>query len=297
MKKVGVYLFLSLSWLLSKAPHFILYGIADFTYLFLFYILRYRKKVVYQNLKNAFPEKSESEIKSIRKKFFHHLSDIFIENIALIKMSKKRVLQMVEFEESDLPKMLYQEKKSIIGITGHYCNWELYLTIPEILKHHEILGVYKPLRNKFFDKQFYKMRAKFGATPVTMHDSYKTVLKSYKENKLPFLGLVADQRPPKISGNYWTTFLNQETAVFLGPEKIAKKLNAAIVFSYSEKVKRGKYIIKFELLFKDSAKCAEHEITEAHVRFLEQLIKEDPAYWLWSHKRWKHKRNPDVPIH
>ena len=296
MKKVGVYLFLSLSWLLSKAPHFILYGISDFTYVFLFYILKYRKKVVYQNLKNSFPEKSESEIKSIRKKFFHHLSDILIENIALIKMSKKRVLQMVEFEESDLPDQLYQDGKCLIGITGHYCNWELYLILPKYLKHH-VLGVYKPLRNKFFDKQFYKMREKFDATPVTMRDSYKTVIKYYKDNKLPFLGLVADQRPPNIAGNYWTTFLNQETAVFMGPEKIAKKLNAAVVFSYSEKIKRGKYKIKFELLFKDTAQCKEHEITEAHIRFLEKLIKENPAYWLWSHKRWKHKRDPKIPLH
>lgn len=203
---------------------------------------------------------------------------------------------MVEFEETNIPKKLYNDKKNIIGVTGHFYNWELYLTIPMILDH-SVLGVYKPLNNKYFDKLFYKMRSKFGAVPVTMSDSYKTMLKYNKEDKLTFLGLIADQRPPNIKGNYWTTFLNQESAIFLGPEKIAKKLNAAVVFSYSEKLKRGKYLIKSKLLFEDTSQCKEYEITEAHVRFLENLIKEKPEYWLWSHKRWKYKRDPETPIH
>ncbi|MFC2104905.1 lysophospholipid acyltransferase family protein [Bacteroidota bacterium] len=296
MKKIGVYLFIALSWLLSKAPQFILFGLADIIYVVLYYIIGYRKLVVYNNLRNSFPEKSEKEIKSIQKKFFHNLSDIFVENIALIKMSKKRVLQMVKFEETDLPEKLFKNKKSIIGITGHYGNWEVYLTLPEILPHI-VLGVYKPLNNKFFDKQFYKMREKFDAIPVTMNDSYKTILNYKKKNELTFLGLVADQSPPKTGGNYWTTFLNQETAIFLGPEKIAKKLNAAVVFSYSEKIKRGKYLIKSKLLFENTSNCKEHEITESHVRFLESLINDNPECWLWSHKRWKHKRDPETPIH
>ena len=296
MKRIGVHLFLVLSWLLSKAPRFILYGLADIVYIVLFYIIQYRRTVVFENIKNSFPEKSDKEIKEIANRFFHHLSDTFVENVALIKMTRERVLKMVEFEKTDIPEKLYQNKKSIIGVTGHYGNWELYLTLPEILKH-TVFGVYKPLNNKFFDKQFQKMREKFGAIPVTMNDSFKTILKYNSENKLAFLGLVADQRPPKISGNYWTMFLNQETAIFLGPEKIAKKLNAAVVFSYMEKKGRGKYIIRTKLLYEDVSNCQEHEITETHIRFLENLIKEKPEYWLWSHKRWKYKRDPETPIH
>jgi len=296
VKRIGVYLFIALSWLLGRAPHFILYGLADITYIVLFYIIRYRKRVVYKNLRNSFPEKSEKEIKLIQKKFFHHLSDVFVENVALIKMSQKRVLQMVKFEETDIPEKLYNNKKCIIGVTGHYSNWEIYLTLPKILRHL-VLGVYKPLNNKFFDKQFYKMREKFDAIPVTMNDAYKTVLKYNRENTLTFLGLIADQRPPKTSSNYWTTFLNQETAIFMGPEKIAKKLTAAIVFSYSQRIKRGKYLIKTKLLFEDVSNCKEYEITETHVRFLEELIIKNPELWLWSHKRWKHKRDPKTPLH
>ena len=289
MKQIGAYLFIVSSWLLAKSPEFVLYRFADFLYIVLYYIIGYRKKVVLKNLRNSFPEKSDKEINNIAKKFFQHLSDTFIENIAIITMSKKRIHKLVKIEDGDIAKELYKKNKSIIGITGHYCNWEACLVLP-LLSQHQVLGVYKPLNNKLFDKLFYNMRAKFGAIPVTMHDTYKTVLEYKKNNKLTFLGLIADQRPHKQAGNYWTTFLNQDTVVFLGPEKFAKKLNASVIFIYLEKVKRGKYILRTKLLFEDAANCKDFEITETHLKFLEKMIVEKPEYWLWSHKRWKHKR-------
>ena len=222
MKQTGAYLFIALSWFLSKSPNFILYGLADFLYVVLYYIIGYRKKIVLKNLRNSFPEKSDKEINNIAKKFFHHLSDTFIENIALITMSKKRILKLVKIEEGDTAKELYKKNKSIIAITGHYGNWEVFLVLP-LLSPHQVLGVYKPLNNKFFDKLLYKMREKFGAIPVTMHNSYKTVLEYKKNNKLILLGLIADQRPHKKEGNYWTTFLNQETNVFLALKNFPKK--------------------------------------------------------------------------
>jgi len=296
VKRIGGYLFQAISWLLSRAPHFILYGMADITYVFLFYIIGYRKKVVYQNLKNSFPEKSSQEIKSIRKKFFHHLSDIFMENIALIKMKPERISKMVEFKNHEILNNLYQQGKSIVGVTAHYGNWEIFITLP-LFSPHTTLGVYKPLSNKFFDRAFYKMRAKFGEVPVTMKDAYRTVLQFNQKNKLTILGLISDQRPPKRSSNYWTTFLNQETPVFLGPEKIAQKLNAAVIYVHVDKIKRGKYLLIPTLLFEEAKNCKTNEITEAHVRLLEKYIQEKPEYWLWSHKRWKHKRDPEITIH
>jgi Kdo2-lipid IVA lauroyltransferase/acyltransferase len=289
VKKIGIYIFLGFSWFLSIVPEFILYGIADFFYVVLYYIVGYRRNTVYTNLTNSFPDKPESEIKQITKKFYHQLSDIFIENIAIFKMSQKRVLRMVKLEETDIYKKLYNNNKSIIGVTAHYSNWEVFLTLPEIVPH-TVFGVYKPLKNTLFDKEFYKMREKFGAVPITMNDTFKTILKLHKENKLTFLGLIADQRPIKINKKYWTTFLNQETAVYLGPEKIAQKLNHAIIFTYLEKIKRGRYIIKTKLLFDDVSQCKEYEITETHLRFLEKLIIENPENYLWTHKRWKFKK-------
>jgi KDO2-lipid IV(A) lauroyltransferase len=289
MKRIGFYLFIVESWILSKLPKFILYFIADIVFFVLYYIIKYRRKTVAENLRNSFPEKSDQELKSIEKKFYHHLSDIFVENAALIKMSKKRIQSFIKIEDSDLVKDLYNANKNVIGVTGHYGNWEIYFTLPLVIKQ-TVLGVYKPLNNDFFDVQFLKMRSKFGAVPVTMNDSFKTVISYYRNNQLFFLGLVADQRPPKKGGHYWTRFLNQETAIFLGPEKIAKKLNTSLVFVYQQKIKRGEYLIKFTPLYEDVSKTNEFEITETHVRFLEKLIQENPEYWLWSHRRWKHKK-------
>jgi KDO2-lipid IV(A) lauroyltransferase len=292
VKQIGAYIFIASSWLLSKSPEFILYRFADFLYIILYYIIGYRKKVVFKNLRNSFPDKSDKEISNIAKKFFHHLSDTFIENIAIITMSKKRILKLVKIEDEDIAKKLYKKNKNIIGVTGHYCNWETCLVLP-LLSQHQVLGVYKPLNNRLFNKLFYNMRAKFGAIPVTMNDTYKTVLEYRKNNKLTFLGLIADQRPQKQAGNYWTSFLNQDTVVFLGPEKFAKKLNAAVIFVYLEKIKRGRYILKTKLLFEDVANCKDFEITETYLRFLEKMIIDKPEYWLWSHNRWKHKRKKE----
>ena len=288
-KKVGVYIFLGISWLLAKTPEFILYRFADLVYFLLFYVVRYRKKVVLLNLRNSFPEKSDDEIKRIEKKFYQHLGDTFVENFALLKMSKERILKMVEFEETDIYNNLYAKNKNVLGITGHYCNWEVFLTLPKIV-NHTVLGVYKPLNNAFFDKQFYKMREKFGAVPITMNDTYKTVLRYYHEKKSIFVGLIADQRPLLINKKHWTNFLNQDTAVYIGPEKIAKKINSAVVFTYLKKIKRGKYLVKNNLLFEDVSQCKENEILETYLNFLEDLILKEPEYYLWSHNRWKHKR-------
>lgn len=289
MERIGTYLILLLSRFFNLIPKFILYRFADVFYIILFYLARYRKKVVYKNLRNSFPEKSDKEINRIAKKFYQHLSDTFTENCALLTMSKERVKKFIEIGDYGLLDNLYNKQKDVIGITGHYSNWEMFLVLPLISKH-SVLGVYKPLNNKHFDIAFYKMRQKFGATPVKMHDTYKAVLQQKQNKQLTLLGLIADQRPQKKAGSYWTNFLNQDTAIYLGPEKFAKKLNASIVFLYLEKVKRGKYILRSKLLFEDPKDIEDHKITETHVRFLENMIKERPEFWLWSHNRWKHKR-------
>ncbi|NOQ27762.1 MAG: hypothetical protein GQ564_20560 [Bacteroidales bacterium] len=288
MKKIGHLLFSSASYLFAILPDFILFGIADIIYFITYYIIAYRKRVVFRNLKNSFPEKSDIELKQIAKKFYRQLGDTIIETVALFSMSKKRVLKKVEFEETDILQDLYKKNKSIIGVSAHLYNWELMLAIPKVIPH-QVLGIYKPLNNAFFDGQINKMRSKFGATPVTMEESYKVILKNYKEQKLSFIGLIADQRPQKAHISYWTSLLNQEAPFYNGPEKIAKKLNAAVVFLYLKRRKRGRYTIKFKLLFEDVSKCKDHEITEKYVQILEKTIQENPAYWLWSHKRWKHK--------
>ncbi|HRW63477.1 MAG TPA: lysophospholipid acyltransferase family protein [Bacteroidales bacterium] len=289
MRRIGAYLYIAASWLLAHSPKFILYGVADFIYFILYKVIKYRKKVVIKNLTHSFPEKSEDEIIEITRKFFHHLSDLFVENMAIIRMSKKRFLSMVEYKNTELLNDLYSKNKSIVGIIGHYGNWEILPAI-SFFTQYEVLSVYKPLSNKFFDHEFFKMRRRLGSTPVSMNDTFKTIISYEREKKLYILGLIADQRPQKGRASYWTTFLNQETAVFLGPDKIARKFNSAVFYTHIDKIKRGKYLVEFTLLYENPKDCKEYEITERHVQILEEKIRQKPELWLWSHKRWKYKR-------
>lgn len=239
MRRIGAYLYIAASWLLAHSPKFILYGVADFIYFILYKVIKYRKKVVIKNLTHSFPEKSEDEIIEITRKFFHHLSDLFVENMAIIRMSKKRFLSMVEYKNTELLNDLYSKNKSIVGIIGHYGNWEILPAI-SFFTQYEVLSVYKPLSNKFFDHEFFKMRRRLGSTPVSMNDTFKTIISYEREKKLYILGLIADQRPQKGRSSYWTTFLNQETAVFLGPDKIARKFNSAVFYTHIDKIKKRK---------------------------------------------------------
>jgi len=294
MEQISFFFFRILSWVLSRIPLSALYVIADMVYILLYYIIRYRKKVVFKNLRNSFPEKSEDEIKKIAIRFYHHLGDIFMENIALIRMKPEKVKKMIDFESCiQIATDIFNQDKHIIIVTAHYSNWEYYLVLP-LLSPHTTLGIYKPLNNKNYDKEFFNMRTKFGALPVSMNDSFRTILQ-YDKNKIyTTIGLIADQRPPRTSSNYWTKFLNQDAAIFLGPEKIAKKLNAPIVFTYLEKVKRGEYKMIFDQIVENPSQYDEFEITEMYIRWVEKNIKEKPEYYLWSHNRWKNKRKPEI---
>ncbi len=290
MKLAGAFFYIIFSWLLAHSPRFILFGIADFIYFIVYRVIKYRKKVVLNNLRNSFPEKTEEEIRIIMKKFFRYFGDLVVENIAIPRMSKKRLLKIVNIKNPEVFTELYNQKKNLIGILGHYANWEMCMGISLYTKY-QILSVYKPLNNKFFDKEFFNLRSRFGAIPVTMDDTYRVILDHRRKNKLFILGLISDQRPQKSSTNHWVKFLNQDTPVFFGPEKIAKKFNAVVFYTHVDKVKRGFYEVEFTILISDPLKCKENEITETHVKFLENKIIEKPELWLWSHKRWKYKRD------
>lgn len=290
MNTIGYFFFRILSWLLSRLPFFFMYGISDIVFIFIYYVIKYRKKIVFKNLKKAFPEKSEKEIKDIAIKFYHHLSDIFIENIALIRMKPDRVKEMIVFDSCiHIATNIFNQNKHIIVTTAHYSNWELYFTLP-LLSPHTTLGIYKPLNDKKYDREFYNMRIKYGAVPVPMHDALRTILQYDKDKNYATIGLIADQRPQKGKSNYWTKFLNQDAAIFLGPEKIAKKLDAPIVFTHLEKIKRGKYKMICDKIIENPNQYKEFEITEMYIRWVEEIIKSKPEYYLWSHNRWKHKR-------
>jgi len=289
MTRIGIFLFEIFGKLMGKLPKRGIYVLADFLFFIGFYLIRYRRKVVFENLKNAFPNKTEKEIKKISRRFFHHLSDVMIENVATLYMKPEKIKKFVTIKNIEILTNLYQKNKNITALIGHYGNWEFLTTIPPYTSY-TILSVYKPLRNKFFDNKTYQMRERQQAVPVPMKKVYKAIVE-YEKKKQPYiLGMVADQSPPKRDINYWTTFLNQDTAFFTGSEKIAKRFNHAVIFTAVHKVERGHYEVECIKLFEDAKDAEENEITEKYAQTLEQIIREKPEYWLWSHRRWKHKR-------
>jgi KDO2-lipid IV(A) lauroyltransferase len=289
MKNPAYYLFEIFSRFLCVIPKRGMYLFADFLYVIAYYLIGYRKKVVYNNLRNSFPEKSPREIHTIAKGFYKHLADVMVENIAILNMSEKQVGKFTQVKNIELIENYRRQNKNTIALTGHYGNWEFLPTLAPYTDY-TILSVYKPLRNKFFDKKVYKMRTRFHGVPVPMKTVYKEIIKREKMQDRFIMGLVSDQCPPRKYINYWTTFLNQETPFFTGAEKIAKKFNQVVVFTIVKKIKRGLYQIEFQPLHENAGETKDTEITEKYVRALEQTIQNNPEYWLWSHRRWKYKK-------
>jgi Kdo2-lipid IVA lauroyltransferase/acyltransferase len=272
--------------LLALLPPFMLYLTADLLWLVLMYLVRYRRSTITLNLRNAFPGHSDNDIAAIRKKFYRHLADLIVENAVIPFYPQKRLEHMFRFSDTELLHRYFNLQRNIIVITGHYNNWEWGAPFSYTFDY-KIVGVYKPLHNKYFDQLYLKARSRFGAHVVPM-DTVARVLFDYQEKGIPTLtGMVGDQRPGKKRIRYWTMFMNQKTAVFTGTEKIATKIGAVVIFMKIRKNRRGIYTADFELVSDTSAPTKPNEITEKHTRILEKLILEEPAYWLWSHNRWK----------
>jgi len=288
MKRLGFILFCIVVYPLLWLPTTALYVLSDLTYLVLYRLLKYRTTVVYTNLKNSFPEKSEAEIKAITKKFYKNLCDVFIEALKMTTISKKELERRVDIGDTAILEKFKSEGKRVIAVMGHFSNWEWCGYVMSAGFDIPLHVIYRPLKDPYFEKFFYRVRSRFGGHMVQMEDIYKTLLKHTE----PSLSLfISDQSPPNTKATYWTNFLSQDTPVFLGAEKIGAKLNTPVIFLYTLRVKRGHYKNYYELLTEDPSKLTgSHAITELHVKFLEQLIRKYPEQWLWSHKRWKHRR-------
>jgi KDO2-lipid IV(A) lauroyltransferase len=289
MRAIVYYIFYGIIWIITLLPLRILYVFSDFIFLLLYYFPSYRRKVVATNIKNSFPEKSEKERKSIERKFYKHLADLFIETFKLPHMSEAE--QKIRFTYSNLEIIhkLKDEKRDIIAVLGHYNNWEWPTLLPQYMRY-KIVIIYKPLNNKYFNTFINTQRSKYGIILTPMSMIIREIL-NYKKNNINTLSVfLADQSPPKSEIKYWTTFLNQDTPIYLGTEKIAAKYDMAVVYFHIQKIKRGHYNLKIDLLFDHTAGLPEYTVTEAHVRKMEEVIREQPEYWLWSHRRWKHKR-------
>lgn len=288
--KIGIFLLK----VLAKFPFWLIYLLADIFYWFVYYVVGYRKKVVIKNLKNAFPEKSEIEITAISKKYFRHFADLTLETIKMRGMKPADFEERMKVTNADLINRYFENGKSVMVLTMHYNNWEWGTYLSVHLKHN-CLAVYKPLQNVLFDRFMNKTRSKFGTHLVKNEQILRRVLQAEKQNKPIFIWLAGDQTPPEFH-KFWFRFLNQDAMFYPGPAFISKRFNQPIFFQKTEKTERGKYQITFELLFENPAQFSETEIIKTYIQRMEEVIREQPVFYLWSHKRWKHKRPADLPL-
>ncbi|MFN3342898.1 MAG: lysophospholipid acyltransferase family protein [Flavobacteriales bacterium] len=293
MQAIFYFLALPFLYLLSILPFPVLYLVSDLLYLLLFKTLAYRKKVVLTNLHNAFPGKSEQEYSILVKKYYRYLCDLFLETFKTLTISKKSMLKHCHLhpEALSLFQRYHAEGKSVIIVMGHYGNWEwagntFSLTCPQ-----QLYVIYHPLRNKWFNGLLYRMRTRFGTKLYAMSDTFKEMVRNRKETSAT--AFIADQTPSPENA-YWTEFLNQDTPVFWGTEKIASKMGYAVVYVSIDRTKRGYYTVYAETLFENPSGTQDGQISESHTRRLEKDIIKKPELWLWSHRRWKHKR-PVLP--
>ena len=288
------YILYGVLWIVSFLPFPVLYLIADMNYGLLYYVFHYRRSVVRKNLCRSFPEKTEKEIRQIERKFYRHLSDLSIELYKLWHMSEKTIRKRCVFRHTSIPQKYFQEGRSVIGVLGHYGNWEWMSSYSLWSDGVDFLPLYKPIHDRVMNKMTLRIRSRFGSKPIPKEEVLRVINRYRSEGRLFLAGFIGDQTPNRRNLNFWMNFLNQDTPILLGTEKIARKYDIPVVSVHMRKIKRGYYEVDFVDLCSHPANLAPGELTEMHTRLLESFIRETPEYWLWSHRRWKHTRPEDM---
>jgi KDO2-lipid IV(A) lauroyltransferase len=266
----------------------LLYLVSDFAYLVIYYLVGYRRKVVVSNLQSSFPGKTPAEIKSLTKEFFHHLCDISVESMKGFSMSPGEIIRRHNILNPELADHYFDKGISTIAVPGHYNNWEWGSLSPGLQIKYPIVGFYKPMSNKLLDAYAKHHRAKFNTRLASIRETGIT-FEELASTPTAYI-MASDQSPTNLKDCYWFDFLNHDTPWLHGPEKYARKYNLPVVYVDIQKVKRGFYELKMVLLTENPSTLPDGEITRLYSQHLEKSILQEPAYWLWSHKRWKHSR-------
>lgn len=288
MQKLSYYLFLAIIIPLSKIPLSLLYRLSDALYYILYYLVKYRKKVVFSNLQYVFPNKSINEITQIAKNSYVNLCDIFIESLAGYQMQGKTIAQQFKVLNPQVLDKYALQGKSAVIVGGHYCNWEWGISLSLQLKH-QVVVFYKPINNKLVSNYVIKSRTKWGVHIASILNTPQTFEK-YLSAPAAF-AMISDQSPSNKEKALWVNFLGKQTACLHGPEKYAKQYNLPVIYYHIERIKRGHYHITLKELFSETQNLPEGTITQSFMHNLEQTILKNPSNWLWSHKRWKHKQD------
>ena len=291
MSKVLYYLIIKpLSWL----PFGVLYGISNVLYVVLYKVIGYRKAVVMGNLTASFPEKSEKEIKAIASRFYNHLSDVIVESVKFFSISKRQALKRLHVVNPELLDEFANKGQSVILVGGHYCNWEIIAVGLDLYIKHQSVALFSKLSDAFFNKVMLESRTKFGIKMVTTKDSARYFEEESSKVTATIFG--ADQSPTYNKNVVWTQFLNQETALAFGTERYAKKFDYPVVYGAIQRTKRGHYSFELSLITDKPNETPLGFISVEHTRRLEKQILAEPSNWLWTHKRWKRKRQEDESI-
>ena len=275
-------------WLISILPFRILYAFSDGLYFLIYHIIGYRKKTVKENLHLVFPNKAEAEIIAIRKKFYHHLCDMVVEAIKSLTISEKQMMKRMTFPNIEEIHKHENNNRSIILMCAHYGSWEWIFILQNHVKSKGY-AVYKQLGNKYFDKLVKRIRAKYNSYLITTKETSNILLKAKSDGQLTINGFVSDQSPKLQKAHHWLDFMGINVPAHTGAELLAKKLDMSVVFFAVKRVKRGYYQTTFKTLAEYPNDYKDYQITDAFFKLVEQQIEEAPQYYLWTHKRWKHR--------
>lgn len=277
-------------WITSLLPMKWLYGVSNLLYYPMYYIVGYRKKVVFDNLQLVFPEKTSEERTIIAKKFYRHLCDMLFESIKSLTISEEEITRRFTFTNIEEIKKIEKDNKSIILMCAHYASWEWIFIMQKYL-NHKGNAVYKRLANKYFDRLVKRIRAKYDTHLITTKETFKILTKSKASGELTINGFLSDQSPKRDKAFHWSEFMGMKVPVHTGAELLAKRLDMAVAFYQVRKIKRGYYETTFTTITLNPNEYKDYEITDIFTKALEEQIYEAPEFYLWTHKRWKHRNN------
>ena len=290
MKNLGFHIVKLWADFQSVHPFWLLYLKSDVYYFLAYHLLRYRRKVVRQNLMRSFPEKDAKAIKAIEKRFYRNLCDLVVEAPKMMRMGPDGFKKRIVFTNTEVITQLEAKRKNIFYAIPHSGNWDWFGKSMSSLSSHTCLAIYKKVKNPIFERLMLEMRTKDCPLEMVESNSALKRLAQVKEQMNAVL-MMADQTSHGLESDFWTEFLHQETCWFTGIERIAKMLDYAIVFVSMKRQGRGRYEVSFELVTDEPKAAAKGQIMEQYVRCVERFIQDEPDNWLWSHRRWKHQRN------
>lgn len=276
--------------LLAFMPFWLLYAVSDVLYVLVYYVFRYRRALVDSNIDDSFPEKSEADRRSIVKRFYRHFTDTFVETIKLLHISDAEMRRRMAFENVEQVDEYTSAGKSVAVYAAHYGNWEWLTSITLWSKSGDDVRfsqVYRPLRNKWFDKFYFNLRGRFNSDSLPKNGVLRGLLK-YRHNGGRFVtGFISDQKPSHNDGLHHVDFLGQDTPFITGTELLLRKLDTAVMCFDVKLVRRGYYKVTLHTLAESAADCKEFELTDKFASMLETAIRRQPELWLWSHNRWR----------